>query len=93
MRTGNEVLAVCTSAGNSERLACMAWIEGFIDGVQVMRAANGIRLPCLPDGRTYAQFRDVILDFLRSQPQIRPLLAAPSALMALTRAFPCPNSN
>jgi hypothetical protein len=93
MRTGNDVLSVCTGSHTNEQLMCVSWFAGLAAGIQSVLVLTGSRRLCLPENSNVGQYRDVVLAYLRTNPERRHLLAGPLAVVALMRAFPCPDSN
>ena len=96
MQTGNDVLATCESPNDPafrDGLICMAWVSGVTQGLEAARRITGVCLANLPPSATNAQYRDIIVRFLRDNPVYRHQLAGPQAAAALSRAYPCPDSN
>ena len=71
--------------------SCVDYIEGIKDLLNYLRAndVSSIRLPCTPPNITLGQMRDVILKFLRDNPQYEHINGAPAVYAALIAAFPC----
>ena len=92
LQTGNDILSVCDSPNDPDRrdaLVCLAWVSGVTQGID---AAHSITRTCLvrfPDRSTNAQYRDIIVEFLRKNANYRHAPAGPQAVAALSGAFPC----
>ena len=89
--TGNGFLEYCTSEDASLRLACIAYVSGLVDGLHMGPIANkGPLIICPPAGVITAQHRDIIIKYLKDNPENRQYDTAVLATVALQRAFPCP---
>lgn len=90
--SGNNLLLEC--AGNMlHQLACMYYISGVIDGVDLAQAqratASKDRLFCLPATATQGQLQDIIVKSLSEHPELRHYPATYFIVDALSRTFPC----
>jgi hypothetical protein len=93
MRTGNDILAVCTATRSSDQLLCAGWVAGLAEGIKTMNIAGGRNVVCFPDQSTVGQYRDIILAYLRADPVNRHFASGVLGVSALMRAYPCRNSN
>ena len=99
INTGNNLYAVCRSDNTSMSLLCMGYIDGVIsgfyassgyatfvyDGVEV----DTLRGFCLPDGAEMEQQRDVVVNYLRRNPENRQSPAELLIHTAFMEAWPC----
>ena len=86
---------------------CVGYVVGVVEGmrwgaaVPLLRTegpgphldsmVNTILSFCLPDGATWGQYRDVIVRYLRENPQSRHASARLLGQLALVESFPCPS--
>ena len=93
--TGNDLLGVCSDGREYLQGYCQAYVVGVADAMSAMDAtkANGYPIPsaCIPKGEHVKseQVRDVVVQYLTAQPEIRHQAAAGHALVALQAAFSC----
>lgn len=81
--TGNQLYASCTSSSTSERLICTAYILGSVD----MGQGAGFCAPAELNGK---QAEDLVVRYLRDNPQSRHL-GADLIIFALFKGmWPCP---
>lgn len=97
--TGNELLSLCSgwSGGQIAPAAdaydsdeCLGFIQGLTDSTQAMRYAD--RPSCIfamPEGGTYGQVIDIVMNYLRAHPESRQRSAANLAIAALKAVWPC----
>ena len=90
MRTGNEVLDMCTRKDSTAGLLCVEWIEGVSSGALVASVAAKGCIFELPKLATRQQTRDVIVKWIQDRPAERADTGALLAILALHAAFPCP---
>jgi len=87
--TGNDLFGVCSDGREYLQGYCQAYVVGVADAMK----ANGYPIPsaCIPKGEHVKseQVRDVVVQYLTAQPEIRHQAAAGHALVALQAAFPC----
>jgi hypothetical protein len=95
--TGNELLGVCND-GNTNNIKfglCLGFIkgvsEGFMIGERVFNPQpNQQRIPyCIPDSVTDGQIRDIVIVYLRQNPEWRHEGAVGAIVSSLRNAFPC----
>ncbi len=80
---GNQLFELCTA----QNPICTGYVMGVADARD--RDPHGISF-CIPDGASRAQLQDVVVTYLRRNPDRRfpaPLLVSG----AFADAFPCPN--
>jgi Rap1a immunity proteins len=93
MRQGpaNELLQRCSAhPGSAEDVACLTWIEGFVDGIALGQSGKNW---CFPEGGSVGQARLIIENVLREHPEMLHRDAAMVAGAALMSAFPCKGSD
>jgi hypothetical protein len=86
------LLSDCSGPMDSPRYnSCIDYIEGIKDILNYLseRGAAGVRFPCPPSAITLGQLHDVVVTFIRSNPQYYNIAAAPVVYAALVSAFPC----
>jgi hypothetical protein len=81
---GNKLLDYCTSKAT---LGCDAYLDGIADGIEAEGRAKAVA--CIPKAVTTTQMRDVVVKYLRGNPQTREFSAARLATKAFSAAFPC----
>lgn len=90
--TGNEALRLC----QVDNLACISLMDGMLDGYGT---AIQINLPgqqpfhelrCVPASSTKDQAREIFVNFLRTNPEVRHLNSTMLYIAALVEVFPCP---
>ena len=85
--TGNELLEECT--GNvGKQMSCLGYIEGVSDSLDLGRANNS-RSGCVADGVTAGQLQDVVIRYLRNNPEKRNFDASVLTVIALGEAWNC----
>lgn len=89
MTTGNDVLAVCEQQDAGDGVVCIAWISGVTQGIEASGTVTKAHLVCFPKGSTNGQYRDVVVQYLRSHPEQRHWPSGGLAMIALADAFPC----
>lgn len=95
--TGNGFLRVCSDLGEKTPMAssyCMGYLSGLTDGMAVIKVASGYRAYCIPqkDGRyapTNGQLLDILLKYIRENPQIRHQSTSALFFKAMREAYPC----
>lgn len=70
---------------------CIDYLEGVKDTLNYLREHNvsSLRLPCTPPDITLGQLHDVVVAFIRANPQFYHVGGAPAVYAALISAFPC----
>ena len=88
---GNTLYEACNASGPSTTVLCTAYILGAIDAAM---AYDDIYSPdnhhlCLPQNAIGKQVSDVVVKFLRENPEDRSSRAANSVAAAMIKSFPC----
>lgn len=86
-QVGNDLLDHCIG-NESERVACLAYIQGAVDIWSSVRAVRGLP-QCIPDGASTHQLRDIVVSYLQSHPATRHEVAATLAIAAISEAWNC----
>lgn len=88
--TGNELLRDCEPT-NALSLHCLGYINGFRLGFGFVMNRWQIepKEMCIPDGVTNGQIRDVVLQYIRENPQTSHESSQFLILWSLSKAFPC----
>jgi hypothetical protein len=87
--TGNGLYYYCTQEGDAYRAACLAYIRGAYERDQIdvwMKSPTAYTCD-LPPGVTFQQMEDVVVKFLRDNPEKRNALSAGLLNTALQQAF------
>lgn len=90
--SGNKALRLC----EVDSLGCITLMEGMLDGYGTAFLLNlpgqqpFYELRCVPFGASNGQAKDIFVNFLRSNPELRHLNATMIYFAALLEAFPCP---
>jgi Rap1a immunity proteins len=82
--TGNALYGWCTSGSE----ACVGYVMGVMDQLEATRA-SGNRQPCVRNGVSGDQAKDVVLKYLTDYPQFRDREASVLVVAAIATAF-CP---
>lgn len=82
---GNRLFYFCNRAAGVE--ACTAYIMGVADAMAIGPVVS--HRACFPNGVTAGQVKDVVLNYLRAQPQRRHNVGVQLVAEALAEAFPC----
>ena len=77
---GNDFFTQCTSDNLSVQMMCSAYIAGVMD------ATNSI---CMPLTTTLKQTRDIVVKYLKENPQVRHHEAVRLVQNSLAPVFPC----
>lgn len=102
--TGDDLLARCSASEKSmhgEKLTaaemldsmwCVGYLSGLLDGFGVaeFRVGNEKMVCPAEEGLSRSQALDIILRYLRDHPEERPKSGRRYALVALSKALPCP---
>lgn len=89
MFTANDLWDSCRQTGADHQAVCFGYISAVVDTYQTFHILAGEGTDCIPVGVTYEQFRDVAVDYLRSNPRNRHLPAAGIVLISLSEAYGC----
>ena len=81
---GNRLMAMCTVKSPGE---CDAYLSGVADSIEAGGRAKAEA--CIPAAVTGTQLRDVVIKYLRSNPQNRQMKAGALTTKAFAAAFPC----
>ena len=88
--TGNGLLNTCSSNEFWLGATCLAFIEGIAEGYSGrLSVSQHSQSFCLPSNVTLAQSRDVVVKWLRNNPENRHLIASALVVTALNAGFPC----
>jgi hypothetical protein len=90
--TGNELFAKCEAGGGGNTVSwglCYGYIIGAFDRIMAFRDP-GLLPPCPPKGGTAPQVKDVVIMWLKQNPQARASRADSLIHIALYTAWPCP---
>lgn len=88
--TGNTLFSKCEGQDGVMRGACIGYIEGISDEIQVMQRVGYMKRVYCPTADVNAgQLRDIVVKFLRDNPATRNQPAADLATTALIEAFAC----
>jgi hypothetical protein len=82
---GNHLLTYCTAKSTTP---CDAYLDGVGDGIEGEGRARADA--CIPKSVTTPQMRDVVVKYLRGNPQTRQMPAGVLVTRAFSAAFPCP---
>lgn len=87
--TGNQLLAACSGSAG-DQVQCYAYMDGLLQGLLFMSVRDKSQMPfCVPDGVTKGQAAEVVVKYLRENPEQRHIAASVMATVAMRRAFPC----
>jgi hypothetical protein len=88
---GIELLWRCSSEEPDLQLACVGYLSGFMDGVEInATATKGRKSFCLPkEGISNDQARRILVKWLEARPKFLHESARVHVLLALKDAFPC----
>jgi len=105
INTGYDLLKTCESEKVNDKLACLNYITGVIDGIAFQRgfmigilsAATQTRLTkypvlkhyCIPHGATFGQLRLILTKYLFEHPDVLHIIPPILIRDALQNAFPC----
>ena len=93
VETGNDLLAICSEVSSQLGTACMFYIRGITEGFfGALAATRQSQAFCLPETVTQYQMRDVVMKWLRENPEKRHIDAGFLIIRAMKDAFPC-NAN
>ena len=81
---GNRLLGYCTSKST---VGCDAYLDGLADGLEASHHIS--KSACIAKDVTTPQLRDVVIKYIRANPQLREKSAARLTSDAFLAAFPC----
>jgi hypothetical protein len=93
--SGNSLYNDClVEKGNSlfyqKRIRCLSYIVGVYDTFDtVSRMQNAPSVVCAPSGIVVEQLSDIVLAYLRANPEVRHYPAADIVMLAFSKSFPC----
>lgn len=88
--TGNGVLAVCGSDSIQEQVRCAAYINGLAQGQALMAVRDkSPQIFCIPETATNGQAVEIVVKYLKANPEMRHRLGSLLITIALRDAFPC----
>lgn len=87
-KTGNDLLADCSSKETTSRIYCLGYVAGANDSILRQLSGSGEKL-CAPDRYTTGQLRDMVINLLVEKPEHRHLPAEFFVLAAYIRAWGC----
>jgi Rap1a immunity proteins len=85
--TGNNLLELCQDRDRVS--ACMTYIAGITDVLFANNFKNRRACPQSLNEITIAQVRDITVQWLQRNPQLRQYSSAPLVAQALEESFPC----
>jgi len=85
---GNQLYQFCTASDDLSQMQCLGYVEGVADYLNLISAENHRPL-CVPVLATGRQVVDVVLNYLRDQPQNRTYDAELLVATALATAWRC----
>ena len=88
--TGNELLEACEGSEPFQQAFCL----GYVTGASDVDGAEGAAFPerrrsCVPDSVSNGQLKDVVVKYLKDNPEERHILAAILVVKSVAKAFPC----
>ena len=83
-QSGNQLLSNCEADDISRKSVCLGYVVGAHD------AFSGSSI-CSPDNVTQGQVRDVVVRWLRANPDKRHISADRTVMIALGSVWPCAN--
>ena len=88
--TGNQLLQDCETT-NVSSLYCLGYINGFSLGFAFVMNRWQVepKLICIPEGVTNGQIKDIVVQYIRENPQTRHESAQFLIVWSLEKAFPC----
>ena len=88
--TGNGLLAICSLDDPVSRTACGLYVRGLDHMLNTLQVHGQVReIDCSPGSSTSNQKRDVLIAYLRANPQSRHLGSPLLFMRAMIAAFPC----
>jgi Rap1a immunity proteins len=83
---GNVLYAACMNTNSTYQVACHAYIEGVTQGYYSTDESR--RNVLMPEGVSYGQIDDVVVNYLNKHPENRLILSALLIIQALHEAWP-----
>lgn len=92
--TGNELLVTCESTSTASNAYCIGFIKGVLVTERgLARLPNApFTAPCIPEGVTMGQLKDIVVAYLKERPQERHWQGWSLVHNAANNAFPCSRS-
>lgn len=91
LQTGNDLLSTCSGSDVARKLLCMGYVIGIAEGAAGHAVVTESRLPfCMPQNVNNQQAVDIVVKYLKDNPQARHLFASVLIYTALKQTFPCP---
>jgi hypothetical protein len=93
---GNGLLQACAGS-DEDQLLCLGYILGVRDTLEQMAdllsqvQKRDARVFCIPSEATKGQMIDLVVKFLRENPEKRHLFSVDLIGLAFQKAWPCPN--
>ncbi|MCJ8157238.1 Rap1a/Tai family immunity protein [Sphingomonas sp. LaA6.9] len=84
---GNELLAICDSSDSADKIQCMGYIQGVLDASDSSLGSKEIPPVDTPDNVTAGQLKDIVIAYLKANPEKRHTQASDLVFTALVRAF------
>ena len=85
---GNELLELCSNSDYFSQGYCMGYIRALSSGVNLILYTGGKQI-CYQPNITVGQMRDVVVSYIRRNPQSRNKDAIVLVSWALAEAWPC----
>jgi len=89
--TGQNLLRFCESKAPSDKAICLGFVDGVIDTIDVLRSIQGAP-SCFPSRVEPRQAIDVIVRWLKANPDDQRYAAAGLTINAVADAWPCPGA-
>jgi hypothetical protein len=87
--SGNDLFKKCTSDGTVDGHFCLGYVMGVADELELLRSVDG-KPPCIAQGVTIGQVKDVVVAELKASPETRHFNAAFLTTGAVAKAWHCP---
>lgn len=88
--TGNQFIKLCNESPRYDEGECFAYILGTYHGFTIAESLHDVEpLTCVPSTVTVDQLSEVVIKYLRNNPQNRHLPARGLVMIAIRNAFPC----
>lgn len=76
-----------TACIGKQSQVCDAYLDGFSDAIRA--SGKDHALACIPSSVTGTELRDVVVQWLKANPQAQHDVAEKATRMALQKAYPC----
>jgi hypothetical protein len=83
--TGNELYGKGESSNQNDKTFAL----GYIAGVSDVLVGDDMLKTCVPENVTVGQMRDIVIKYLKDNPEKRHFTAHSNVGVALFKAFPC----